>query len=198
MRRSRLFSTKDAELARSRQALAAAEAIIQQSKEALRLERIRKYGKQSEKLSDLQLQLLDLEPAVSSEEVETEIASGPLSEERQEHNALPGAQQQKKRKPIIPAATSYPRIWNGSKRSSLARLSSAPAASAVGETKVIGYEETEVLGRKPAVYFVTRDHAREARMQKLRRQRCNDRADAGAHRAQIDLRRRSHHQFSIR
>ena len=74
---------KDAELARSRQALAAAEAIIQQLKEALRLERIKKYGKQSEKLSDLQLELLDREPAVSSEEIETEIASGPLSEEQQ-------------------------------------------------------------------------------------------------------------------
>ena len=60
------LSDKDAELARSRQALAAAEAIIQQLKEALRLERIKKYGKQSEKLSDLQLELLDREPAVSS------------------------------------------------------------------------------------------------------------------------------------
>src|SRR5260370_26151685 len=48
------LSDKDAELARSRQALAAAEAIIQQLKEAIRLERIRKYGKQSEKLTDLQ------------------------------------------------------------------------------------------------------------------------------------------------
>src|ERR1039458_3797292 len=66
---------KDAELARSRQALSAAEAIIQQLKEALRLERIRKYGKQSEKLSDLQLELLDHEPAVSSEERSEEHTS---------------------------------------------------------------------------------------------------------------------------
>jgi transposase len=56
---------QDRVIAEKSQALAAAEAIIQQLKEALRLERIKKYGKQSEKLSDLQLQLLDLEPAVT-------------------------------------------------------------------------------------------------------------------------------------
>ena len=50
---------------------------VQKLEEALRLERIRKYGKQSEKLSDLQLELLDGEPAVSSEEIEAEAASGP-------------------------------------------------------------------------------------------------------------------------
>ncbi len=55
---------KDRVIAAKDQALAAAEAIIQQLKEALRLERIHKYGKQSEKLTDLQLDLLDHEPAV--------------------------------------------------------------------------------------------------------------------------------------
>ena len=91
---------KDRVIAEKNQALAAAEAIIQQLKEALRLERIRKYGKQSEKLSDLQLELLDREPAVSRNEIETEIASGPLREEQPEQqNASSAAQQQKKRKP---------------------------------------------------------------------------------------------------
>ena len=121
---------KDAELARSRQALAAAEAIIQQLKEALRLERIRKYGKQSEKLSDLQLELLDREPAVSSEEVETEIASGPLSEERTRTRRVIGRAAAKEAQAASRGATSYPRILSGSKRSSPARPSSAPAASA--------------------------------------------------------------------
>ena len=69
---------KDRVIAEKNQALAAADAIIRQLKEALRLERIRKYGKQSETLSDLQLELLDREPAVSSEEIETEAAGGPL------------------------------------------------------------------------------------------------------------------------
>jgi len=53
----------------------------QKLEEELRLERIRKYGKQSEKLSDYQLQLLDLEPAVSSEEVQGESERGPLPDQ---------------------------------------------------------------------------------------------------------------------
>lgn len=40
--------------------------------ERLRLELIRKYGPKSEKLGDNQLQLLDLKPGVSTEEVEAE------------------------------------------------------------------------------------------------------------------------------
>src|ERR1035441_9369175 len=70
-------------------ALAAAEAIIQKLVEALRLERIKKYGSQSEKLSDLQLQLLDLEPAVSSDEIASEVASGPLSEQEKADESAP-------------------------------------------------------------------------------------------------------------
>ena len=66
------------QIASKDQALHAAEEIIQQLKEALRLERIRQFGKQSEKLSDLQLELLDDEPGVSSEEVAGEVERGPL------------------------------------------------------------------------------------------------------------------------
>src|SRR5208337_2891031 len=74
---------KDRVIAQKTQALAAAEAIIQQ------------YGKQSEKLSDLQLELLDGEPAVSSDEIETELASGPLSDgQQEEQNASSAAEQQ--------------------------------------------------------------------------------------------------------
>ena len=69
---------KDRIIAEKDQALSAAEAIIQQLKEALRAERVARYGQRSEKLSDLQLQLLDLEPGVSSDEIEGEVASGPL------------------------------------------------------------------------------------------------------------------------
>jgi len=53
---------------------------IQKLEEELRLERIKKYGPRREKLSDLQLQLLDVEPAVSSDEVKGESESGPLPE----------------------------------------------------------------------------------------------------------------------
>jgi transposase len=144
---------KNRVIAEKDQALAAAEAIIQQLKEALRMERIRKYGKRSENLSDLQLELLDREPAVSSDEIETEIASGPLSEEQPEQNAATAAQQQKKRKPH-PGRNELP--------AHLARIEEIVACAAEQctcgkcgrETQVIGYEQTEVLGIKPAVHFV--------------------------------------------
>src|ERR1039457_7654628 len=45
---------------------------VQKLEQELRLERIQKYGKHIEKLSDLPLQLLDLEPGVSSVEIEAE------------------------------------------------------------------------------------------------------------------------------
>jgi transposase len=46
--------------------------------ERLRRQRIERYGKHGEKLSDFQLELLDLEPGVSSEEVEAESQREPL------------------------------------------------------------------------------------------------------------------------
>src|ERR1035441_812251 len=67
--KGKIISAHVAQLARKDQALHAAEQIIQQLKEALRLKRIKEFGKQSEKLSDLQLELLAGEPGVSREEV---------------------------------------------------------------------------------------------------------------------------------
>jgi hypothetical protein len=46
-----------------KQSISIYEMKVQKLEQQLRLERIQKYGKHSEKLSDLQLQLLDLEPA---------------------------------------------------------------------------------------------------------------------------------------
>jgi len=56
------LAEKDQQLSRKDQALALAEVKIQVLEERLRLSRIARYGKRSETLSDLQLQLLDLEP----------------------------------------------------------------------------------------------------------------------------------------
>jgi hypothetical protein len=64
------LAERDQQLARKDQALALAEVKIKVLEERLRLDRIARYGKRSETLCDLQLQLLDLEPGVSSEEVE--------------------------------------------------------------------------------------------------------------------------------
>jgi hypothetical protein len=49
-----------------KQALALAYLQIEALKEQLRLQRIKKYGPGSEKLSDAQLALLELEPGVSN------------------------------------------------------------------------------------------------------------------------------------
>ena len=51
---------------------------IQALEERLRLEMIRRYGPKSETLSDAQLSLLELEPGVSSAEVEAEAGREPL------------------------------------------------------------------------------------------------------------------------
>ena len=97
------------QVARFQQALATSEMRAQKLEEELRLERIRKYGKQSEKLSDLQLQLLDLEPAVSSDEIKAEIAA--RYRNRPRATARPTRSGEVTR--ITRAATSCPRIWNG-------------------------------------------------------------------------------------
>lgn len=60
---------------------------IQLLEERLRLRRIQKYGPGSEKLSNLQLELLEQEPGVSREEVVTES----------EREAPPPASERKKR-----------------------------------------------------------------------------------------------------
>ena len=148
-----VISAKDAQLLHFQQALAASEMRAQKFEEELRLERIKKYGKQSEKLSDLQLKLLDLEPAVSSDEIKAEIERGPLPDatesdsatgkkrrSRQNHpgrNELPAALERIDK--IIPCAPEF-----------------CTCGKCGGDTKVIGYEVSEVLDRKPAAYFVTR------------------------------------------
>lgn len=143
-------------IAKKDQALFAAEAIIEQLKEALRLERIRKYGSRSEKLSDLQLELLDLEPAVSSEEVAGEVERGPLPEQSADdaESKSPTAKQQSPRKKH-PGRNELPAHLKRVEKI----IPCAPEQCACGkcgkEKKVIGYERTEVLSMKPVEYYVT-------------------------------------------
>src|SRR5512137_1185593 len=68
---------------------------IQVLEQRLRLQRIQKYGPASEKLTDAQLELLELEPGVSSAEVQAENEREPLpastgSQKRRPH---PGRQE---------------------------------------------------------------------------------------------------------
>jgi hypothetical protein len=141
------------------------------------MERIHKYGKQSEKLSDLQLQLLDLEPAVSSDEIETEIASGPLPEA-----------EQKKAGEAAPRRTNKPHL----ERIEEIVACAAEQCKCGRETQIIGYEETEVLGMKPAVHFVRVIKRACARCVGTRR--C-DHPGTATHRAEIDLLRRNHYRL---
>lgn len=150
------ISAKDQAIAKKDQALFAAEAIIEQLKEALRLERIRKYGKQSEKLSDLQLELLAGEPGVSSEEVAGEVERGPLADASA--STLPGntpAAKPSSARQKHPGRNELPLHLERVEKI----IASAPEQCACGkcgkEKEVIGYERTEVLSMKPAEYYVT-------------------------------------------
>ena len=118
---------------------------IQVLEEHLRLRSIAKYGPGSEKLRDLQLQLLEEEPGVSSEEVQAESAREALpkpdGENKRQRRAHPGRQ-------TLPA--DLPRV-----EKIVACTPEQCICSRCGEeTKVIGYDESEVLQVKPAEYYV--------------------------------------------
>jgi transposase len=151
-----IISAQDAQIVSKTQALHAAEEIIQQLKEALRLERIRKFGKQSEKLCDLQLELLAGEPGVSSEEVAGEVDRGPLPDTSASvppdnaPAAKPSSARQKH-----PGRNELPSHLERVEKI----IACAPEQCACGkcgkEKKIIGYERTEVLSMKPVEYYVT-------------------------------------------
>ena len=117
---------------------------IQVLEERLRLQRIQKYGPGSEKLSDTQLDLLELEPSVSNLEVQAESAREPL--------------------PQRPAGTERPRRHPGRQElpADLPRVERVIACApeqcqcpTCGQaTTVIGYETSEQLDVEPAQYFV--------------------------------------------
>jgi transposase len=123
---------------------------VQILEERLRLARIAKYGKASEKLSDLQLELLELEPGVSSEEVqaESERESLPQSDKPEDKSA----QQNKKRK--HPGRQTLPAHLERVEKIVACTPEQCICGGCGKETTVIGYEESEVLDVKPAVYFV--------------------------------------------
>jgi transposase len=114
--------------------------------EMIRLLRIQKYGPKSEQLSDLQLALLELEPGVTAEEVQSEAqcAAEPLPE------------------PKAPAPPRKPHPGRSPFPAHLPRfevlLTCTPEQCRCGncgaETKVIGYDLSEELDVKPAEYFV--------------------------------------------
>lgn len=116
---------------------------IQALEAQLRLQRIKKYGPGSEKLSDAQLNLLELEPGVSHVEVQAESEREPLpaaakSRNRRQH---PGRQG-------LPA--DLPRV-----ESVIACTPEQCTCKTCGQpTAVIGYDVSEQLDVEPAQYFV--------------------------------------------
>ena len=118
-----------------------AELKIRVLEERLRLQRIAKYGPGSEKLSDAQLELLELEPGVSSSEVGAESQRGPLPSVPQTKRKHPGRQS-------LPS--DLPRI----ERVIACTPEQCVCSGCGAETAVIGYEESEQLDVEPAKYFV--------------------------------------------
>ena len=123
-------------------ALALAHLKIEDLQAQLRLLRIKKYGPGSEKLSDAQLTLLELEPGVSDAEVQAESAREPLpvspQRKRRRH---PGRQE-------LPAG--LPRVE---------RVLACPPEQCTCQTcgqptTVIGYDVSKQLDVEPAKYFV--------------------------------------------
>jgi len=120
-----------------------AELKIQVLEERLRLKRIEKYGPGSEKLTSEQLELLELEPGVSTAEVRAESAREPVPVRPAEKKSgqHPGRQS-------LPAE--LPRV-----ELVIACTAEQCACGGCGrETTVIGYEESEQLDVEPAKYFV--------------------------------------------
>jgi transposase len=133
-------------LGTSEQKLQLAELKIQLLEERLRQMLIKKYGAGSEKLSNEQLQLLELEPGVSSDEVQAESEREALpppsndqpAQGKQKH---PGRQRLSGHLPRVEkivACTPEQCVCHG----------------CGAETTVIGYEESEQLDVSPAKYFV--------------------------------------------
>jgi transposase len=117
--------------------------------ERLRMEMIRKYGSKSEQLSDKQLQLLELEPGVSSEEVQAES-------ERESLPATPSetapAENQKRRK--HPGRQQLPAHLPRVEKLVPCTPEQCVCKACGKDTVVIGYEQSEQLDVKPAEYFV--------------------------------------------
>ncbi len=108
--------------------------------EKLRARRIQTFGPHSEKLSDLQLWLLEQEPSVSAEEVAAEAERPPLppKKEKKKH---PGRQTLPAHLPRVITEIGCP-------------AEQCRCAACGKDMPVIGHDESEVLDMKPAEYFV--------------------------------------------
>jgi transposase len=136
-----LFTAVSSQLESYQNRLQYAELKIRVLEERLRLVRIGKYGPGSEKLSDAQLELLELEPGVSRVEVQAESERPAVQPSAKKTRNHPGRQE-------LPA--NLPRVER-----ILACTPERCICKGCGkETVVIGYEESSQLDVEPAKYFV--------------------------------------------
>ena len=110
-------------------------------RELRRLDLLEKYGPAGEGLSDAQLELLELEPGVSSAEVEAESQREQLELPLKKARKHPGRQE-------LPAE--LPRV----EQIVVCTAQQCVCGQCGKETVVIGYESAEQLDVEPAQYFV--------------------------------------------
>ena len=120
---------------------------IQVLEERLRWQRIQKYGPASEKLSDVQLELLELEPGVSNLEVQAESAREPLA-------PSPNGSQGTPRQGRHPGRQELPADLPRVERVIACAPERCQCTHCGQPTTVIGYEIGEQLDVEPAKYFV--------------------------------------------
>src|SRR5271169_3657152 len=113
---------------------------VQLLEERLRQKRIEKYGPHSEKLSTLQLELLEEEPGVSDQEVKAESERGPLR--RRARRKHPGRQSLPQHLPRVEKVIAC-------------TPEQCVCSQCGGPTTVIGYDESEPLAVEPAKYYVS-------------------------------------------
>jgi transposase len=138
-----LFTAVSSRLQSYHTRLQYAELKIQVLEARLRRLRIAKYGAGSEKLSDAQLELLELEPGVSNLEVE--------AESKREAISFAAAQKPTRKHP---GRQQLPRDLPRVEQILECTPEQCRCQSCGNETVVIGYEESEQLDVEPAKYFV--------------------------------------------
>jgi transposase len=139
--------TEAEEIEQLKQELAWANLKIRVLEERLRLQRINKYGPKSEKLSDLQLELLEREPGVSAAEIEAESRREPLSAVAASSSPGGRSRPHPGRQQLPPDLPRVERVIACTPEQCLCRECGK-------ETVVIGYEQSEQLDVEPARYFV--------------------------------------------
>ena len=130
--------------------------------EQLRQERIRRLGPHSEKLSDLQLELLQFEPLVTSDEVEAEAGRSPFP------SAAADNPQDKPKAKAHPGRQKFSAALRRVTETVPCPPELCHCAACGAETAVIGHDESEMLDVEPAAYFV-----RVTRREKRACRRCD-------------------------